>query len=474
MGQQMARRSSWASPSLTTTETALSSDLSALDQLDALDISQQAEELGIHVHEDDDPKVVQRLVNAHMGGLARGREETRRIAKTRLTNRSTRASTSSVVTRSPSVVLRTLRTMPGKMGCDIGGTCAKLVLMVSESENEEMHGQLPDTFGTTGKIVSDLEETIVLPSGAYVLKFISGETSYLEALIRNLADRPAFQDLPAREITVAGGGALKYAKLFKEALNFEFIRCPEMLSVIEGLRFILQHREAFPNEVFKLNDNLEKEYVNGSLQVDRFLIVNMGSGVSVLDVTKNSFRRVGGTACGGATFLGLSRLMCGTTTFEEALKMAEEGDGEGIDTLVSDIYGKEGCSALGLPPSRTASNFGKMGTEIMSGWKMPRKSDITHSILKMVIQGTCVLATAFSSTMGISSVFFTGGFLRNNRIAIELLAQSMQNLGAQAYFCKHCDFLGALGSLKICLQEELNGSDDETSDSSDIGILAKL
>ena len=37
-----------------------------------------------------------------------------------------------------------------------------------------------------------------------------------------------------------------------------------------------------------------------------FLLVNMGSGVSVVRVdSEDHFARVGGTACGGATFLGL-------------------------------------------------------------------------------------------------------------------------------------------------------------------------
>jgi len=41
-----------------------------------------------------------------------------------------------------------------------------------------------------------------------------------------------------------------------------------------------------------------------------FLVVNIGTGCSILHVTDRNFKRVGGTACGGGTFLGLTRLLC--------------------------------------------------------------------------------------------------------------------------------------------------------------------
>ena len=64
------------------------------------------------------------------------------------------------------------------------------------------------------------------------------------------------------------------------------------------------------------------------------LVVNIGSGVSILLVAGPSeFRRVGGTACGGGTFLGLSKVLTPSATgFHEALELAEKGDALGIPT----------------------------------------------------------------------------------------------------------------------------------------------
>ena len=42
----------------------------------------------------------------------------------------------------------------------------------------------------------------------------------------------------------------------------------------------------------------------------------------------------------GATFLGLTRLLCGCSSYEEALRLSESGNADNIDILVQDIYGR--------------------------------------------------------------------------------------------------------------------------------------
>ena len=70
------------------------------------------------------------------------------------------------------------------------------------------------------------------------------------------------------------------------------------------------------------------------------LLVNMGSGVSVVRVDgEDHFARVGGTACGGATFLGLARALTGLRDFHEMLSLAAQGDNRNVDKTVGDIYG---------------------------------------------------------------------------------------------------------------------------------------
>lgn len=54
-----------------------------------------------------------------------------------------------------------------------------------------------------------------------------------------------------------------------------------------------------------------------------YLLVNVGSGVSILKVDGESqMTRVGGSSVGGGTFLGLCRLFTGAQSFEEAIRLA--------------------------------------------------------------------------------------------------------------------------------------------------------
>lgn len=54
-----------------------------------------------------------------------------------------------------------------------------------------------------------------------------------------------------------------------------------------------------------------------------YLLVNVGSGVSILRVDGESqLTRVGGSSVGGGTFLGLCRLFTGAQSFEEAIRLA--------------------------------------------------------------------------------------------------------------------------------------------------------
>lgn len=93
-----------------------------------------------------------------------------------------------------------------------------------------------------------------------------------------------------------------------------------------------------------------------------FILVNVGSGVSVLTVRgPDDYRRISGTSLGGGTFLGLCCLLTGCQTFEEAIQLATKGDHKKVDKLVKDIYGGD-YERFGLPGDLVASSFGQMNS----------------------------------------------------------------------------------------------------------------
>lgn len=86
-----------------------------------------------------------------------------------------------------------------------------------------------------------------------------------------------------------------------------------------------------------------------------FILVNVGSGVSVLAVRgPDNYKRISGTSLGGGTFLGLCCLLTGCTTFEEAIQLATKGDHTKVDKLVKDIYGGD-YERFGLPGDLVAA-----------------------------------------------------------------------------------------------------------------------
>ena len=118
-------------------------------------------------------------------------------------------------------------------------------------------------------------------------------------------------------------------------------KADEMASLIWGLHYICGH---YNNECYywarpKTPDACKIPYQLGPDPYP-YIIVNIGSGVSILLVKSGlEFKRIGGTSVGGGTFLGLSSMLAGTSSFEDAIALAERGDSDKVDKLVRDIYG---------------------------------------------------------------------------------------------------------------------------------------
>jgi type II pantothenate kinase len=94
--------------------------------------------------------------------------------------------------------------------------------------------------------------------------------------------------------------------------------------------------EAF---TFERKRNPEYQFLSRGPVLFPYMLVNIGSGVSILKVeSEDRYERIGGTATGGGTFWGLGTLLTGAKGFDELLRLAEEGDHRNVDMLVKDIY----------------------------------------------------------------------------------------------------------------------------------------
>ena len=135
-------------------------------------------------------------------------------------------------------------------------------------------------------------------------------------------------------------------------------------SLSKGLDFFITE---IPNEVFTFHDDTPNEQIQyrsieSQAAVYPYLLVNIGSGVSMIKVNgPSNFQRIGGTSLGGGTLWGLLSLLTGARTFDQMLAMADKGDNNTVDLLVGDIYGEGmGYEKIGLSEKTIASTFGKV------------------------------------------------------------------------------------------------------------------
>ncbi len=225
-----------------------------------------------------------------------------------------------------------------------------------------------DIGGSLAKVVYFSRENGVPESGGR-LNFLSFETDKIDECIEYLRLLQAKYEktngtTKAADLMVmaTGGGAFKFYDRIKERLGVNVVREDEMECLIKGLDFFITE---IPSEVFTYNDEDPEnavEYQDPRSDVYPYLLVNIGSGVSMIKVSGPSqYQRIGGTSLGGGTLWGLLSLLTGARTFDDMLAMADKGDNTEIDLLVGDIYGEGmGYEKIGLSEKTIASSFGKV------------------------------------------------------------------------------------------------------------------
>ncbi|KAG9244825.1 pantothenate kinase-like protein [Calycina marina] len=347
---------------------------------------------------------------------------------------------------------------------DIGGSLAKLVYFSREPHDS-------------------------LPGGR--LNFVNFETSRIEDCIAFMSHLKRKQQTlngshpSSLCIMATGGGAFKYYDHIREVLGVDVLREDEMECLIIGLDFFITE---IPREVFTYSESDLMCFQEPRSDIYPYLLVNIGSGVSMIKVSgPKEFRRVGGTSLGGGTLWGLLSLLTGARTFDEMLADAERGDNAKVDMLVGDIYGTD-YGKIGLKSSAIASSFGKVFRMKMeaereaedSGGLSKDKSglgpspkpepshtnetenipaeqspttfgpeDISRSLLYAISNNIGQIAYLQSEKHNLSTIYFGGSFIRGHRQTINTLSFAIKfwSDGAKkAYFLRHEGFLGAVGA----------------------------
>jgi type II pantothenate kinase len=204
------------------------------------------------------------------------------------------------------------------------------------------------------------------------------------------------EQFPKHSVHATGGGIHKMLAEAQGVLQTEIILVDEMQALVNGICTHQDLPERYP-----------------------FLLVNVGSGVSIIKVlAKNSYRRVSGTAFGGGTFRGLAFLISGKDDFSENIRLATEGKSDRVDLLVGDIYGTDYAS-IGLSANVVASAFGKA---FSSDCPAPNDADKLAGLLSLMCSNLAQIVSLNAKLHGVTDVYFSGGFFTNSGTPINIAA----------------------------------------------------
>jgi len=216
---------------------------------------------------------------------------------------------------------------------------------------------------------------------------------------------------------------------------------------------------------------------SGGLPAGPYLLVSIGTGTSALRVEGERVERIGGSALGGGTALGLGLALIGCRSHHELAALAARGRRGGVDLLISDIYESR---EIPLAGGATASSFGKLARRLdplraarsgdtsaspdetpdetpdgtadgspngPTGEASARPEDLAAAVMGLVAENIALLCSAHARQAGVSTIVYGGSTLAENPMLVETIQTLTGLLGQQALILPQGGHAGALGAL---------------------------
>jgi type II pantothenate kinase len=137
---------------------------------------------------------------------------------------------------------------------------------------------------------------------------------FMDRLVHGEKERDKSTRTQPLYVMATGGGAYKYFDRIQEKLGVQIYREDEMECLIVGLDFFITE---IPEEVFTYTEEDPMNFTEARSDIYPYLLVNIGSGVSMIKVSgPQKFERVGGSSLGGGTLWGLLSLLTPARTFD--------------------------------------------------------------------------------------------------------------------------------------------------------------
>jgi type II pantothenate kinase len=171
---------------------------------------------------------------------------------------------------------------------------------------------------------------------------------------------------------------------------------------------------------------------------ERYFLVSLGTGTSILEIDGASSTRISGLTLGGGALHGLGRLLCGTDSFAEIVALAARGKRSRVDLTVGDIYPQGG---IALPPDLTAASFAKLESQ--------EPADLAQALVGLLGENVGISCAALAWARGIETLVFGGSAVSASPLLGELLCLAAQFGGAKARLLPDGAFCGAVGAAAL-------------------------
>uniref|UniRef100_A0A2K5U9H3 4'-phosphopantetheine phosphatase n=1 Tax=Macaca fascicularis TaxID=9541 RepID=A0A2K5U9H3_MACFA len=343
------------------------------------------------------------------------------------------------ITLPPDEIFRNLENAK-RFAIDIGGSLTKLAYYSTVQHKVAKVRSFDHSGKDTERDHEPPYEISVQEEITARLHFIKFENTYIEACLDFIKDH--LVNTETKVIQATGGGAYKFKDLIEEKLRLN--------PWCSGWHFLFRNipHEAF---VYQKDSDPEFRFQTNHPHIFPYLLVNIGSGVSIVKVeTEDRFEWVGGSSIGGGTFWGLGALLTKTKKFDELLHLASRGQHSNVDMLVRDVYGGA-HQTLGLSGNLIASSFGKSAT---ADQDLPLFFLLAKSLLHMISNDS------LDALHSLDRVYFGGFFIRGHPVTMRTITYSINFFSkgeVQALFLRHEGYLGAIGAfLKGAEQDNPN------------------
>lgn len=172
------------------------------------------------------------------------------------------------------------------------------------------------------------------------------------------------------------------------------------------------------------------------------LVVSMGTGTAVVSVKGAEILHVSGTGVGGGTLQGLSKHLLNVARLETLEQLAERGDLSRIDLTVGDIAG----GPIGnLPADATASNFGKLSSDVTA-------EDKARALINMIAEVIVVVSVTAARASGLRDIVLTGKLLRVKPF-VERIKATRFLFERTFIIPRHAEFATAIGAARSVRDE---------------------